>query len=80
MEALYTQMYTSMSSCRQSFVSLDEEEHKYAAQFMAAGLYRLTRKYIMEHEKPDQAKLTELSYKNHVGEYLPLAARCQPTL
>ncbi len=63
MEVLYTQMYMSMSTCRQSFVNLTEEEREYAAQFMSAGLCRLTQKYIREHEKPDQDDLIRLSYK-----------------
>ena len=63
MEVLYTQMYTSMSSCRYSFVDVNEEEKEYAAQFMAAGMCRLTHKYIREHDRPDQAELMQLSYK-----------------
>ena len=62
-EVLFTQFYQAMSSCRQSFVDLEEEEREYAAQFMSAGLCRLTQKYIHEHETPDQDELTRLSYK-----------------
>ncbi len=62
-EVLFTQFYNAMSSCRQSFVELDSADREYAAQFMAAGLCRLTQRYIQEHEKPDQAELTRLSYK-----------------
>ena len=69
MEVLYTQIYTSMSSCRYSFVGVTEEEREYAAQFMAAGMCRLTQKYISEHEKPSQAELTELSYKIMSGRF-----------
>ena len=60
---LYELDYQAMSSCRQSFVNLNEEGREYAAQFMSAGLCRLTQKYIREHEKPDQDELTRLSYK-----------------
>ena len=69
MEVLYTQIYTSMFSCRYSFVGVTEEEREYAAQFMAAGMCRLTQKYISEHEKPSQAELTELSYKIMSGSF-----------
>lgn len=62
-EVLYTLMYQSMSSCRQSFVLLDDNTREYAAQFMSAGLAHITQKYIREHKKPDQTELTELSYK-----------------
>lgn len=62
-EILYTMMYQSMSSCRQSFVLLDDDVREYAAQFMAAGLCRLAQKYIREHKNPNQTELTELSYK-----------------
>lgn len=62
-EVLYTQISQSMSSCRQSFVTLDDELREYAAQFLAAGLCRLTQKYIREHKKPDQNELTRLAYK-----------------
>ncbi len=63
MEVLYNQMYMSMSTCRKSFVGLSDEEREYAAQFMSAGLCRLTQKYIRDHEKPDQDDLIRLSYK-----------------
>lgn len=63
MEVLYTQIYTSMYSCRISFMDLDDNEREYASQFIAAGLCRLTQKYIREHEKPDHKELTEISYK-----------------
>lgn len=62
-EVLYTLIYQSMSSCRQSFADLDDTTREYAAQFMAAGLSRLTKKYILEHENPDQDELVRLSYK-----------------
>lgn len=60
---LYTQIYQSMTSCRQSFADLDDTTREYAAQFIAAGLSRLTQKYILEHEEPDQNELARLSYK-----------------
>ena len=63
MEVLYTQLYTSMYSCRQSFTDLGDDEREYAAQFIAAGMCRLTRKYIQDHEKPDQKELTDIAYK-----------------
>ena len=62
-DVLYTLIYQSMASCRQSFVNLDDTTREYAAQFMAAGLSRLTQKYVLEHEKPDQDELARLSYK-----------------
>lgn len=62
-DVLFTQMYTSMSTCRSSFVGLSETEREYAAQFMSAGLCRLTQRYILEHEKPEQEELIRLSYK-----------------
>lgn len=62
-EVLYTQICQSMSSCRQSFVTLDDELREYAAQFVSSGLCRLTQKYIFEHKKPDQSELARLAYK-----------------
>ena len=62
-EVLYTQMYQSMASCRQSFADLDDTTREYAAQFIAAGLSHLTQKYILEHKEPDQDELARLSYK-----------------
>lgn len=62
MEVFYTQTYTALSTCRQSFVNLSDTEREYAAQFISAGLCRLTQKYIREHEEPDQSELTNLSY------------------
>lgn len=62
-EVLYTQIYQSMTSCRQSFADLDDTTREYAAQFIAAGLSRLTQKYILEHKEPDQNELARLSYK-----------------
>lgn len=62
-EILYTMIYQSMSSCRQSFALSDEDVREYAAQFIAAGLCRLTQKYISEHKKPDPKELTKLSYQ-----------------
>ncbi len=62
-EVLYTMMYRAMSSCGQSFVSLDPDTREYAAQFMAAGLCRLAQKYIRDHEVPDQKELSELAYR-----------------
>lgn len=60
---LYTQIYQSMTSCQQSFVDLDDTTREYAAQFIAAGLSRLTQKYVLEHKKPDLDELARLSYK-----------------
>ena len=40
---LYELDYQAMSSCRQSFVNLNEEDREYAAQFMSAGLCRSRR-------------------------------------
>ena len=62
-EVLYTMMYRAMSSCGQSFVSLDPDTREYAAQFMAAGLCRLTQKYIRDHAVPDQKELSALAYR-----------------
>ena len=62
-EVLYTMMYRAMSSCGQSFVSLDPDTREYAAQFMAAGLCRLAQKYIRDHAVPDQKELSELAYR-----------------
>ena len=62
-DVLYTLIYQSMASCRQSFVNLDDTTREYAAQFIAAGLSGLTQKYVLEHEKPDQDELARLSYK-----------------
>lgn len=63
MEVLYTQIYTSMYSCRQSFADLDDNKREYAAQFIAAGMCRLTRKYIQDHEKPNHKELADITYK-----------------
>lgn len=63
MEVLYTQLYTSMHSCRLSFIDLDDDEREYAAQFIAAGLCRLTQRYIRNHKNPNRRELTDLSYK-----------------
>ncbi len=62
-EVVFSQFYQAMSSCRQSFVDIDDEEREYAALFMSAGLCRLTQKFIREHQSPDQDKLFRLSYK-----------------
>ena len=62
-EVLYTLIYQSTTSCRQSFADLDDTTREYAAQFVAAGLSRLTQKYILEHKEPDQDELARLSYK-----------------
>lgn len=67
-EVLYQQMYQAMSSCRQSFIDLDDTEREYSARFISAGLCHLTQKYIKEHKKPDQEELTRLSYKIMSGE------------
>ncbi|MEG0773554.1 TetR/AcrR family transcriptional regulator [Clostridium sp.] len=63
MEIVYTQFYRAMSTCRQSYVDLDNEEREYASLYMSAGLCYLTQKYIKNHKKPDQAELTRISYK-----------------
>lgn len=62
MEVLFTQMHTSMSTCRSSFVGLSETEREYAAQFMSAGLCRLTQQYVCDHQMPDQNELMQLAY------------------
>ena len=62
-EVLYTMIYRAMSSCRQSFVALDDEEHEYASRFMAAGLCSIAQKYVADHRIPDQRELSQLAYK-----------------
>ena len=62
-EVIYTQMYTSMSTCQISFIGLSEDEREYAAQFMSSGLCRMTQKYLKEHKRPDANELIRISYK-----------------
>ena len=63
MDLVYTHFYQTMSTCRQSYVNLDDEEREYASLFMSAGLCHLTQGYIQKHETPNPAELTKLSYK-----------------
>lgn len=63
MDLLYMQFYQTMSTCRQSYVDLDDEAREYASLFMSAGLCSLTQAYVKKHETPDMAELTRLSYK-----------------
>ena len=62
-DVLYLQFYQAMSSCRRSFLDIDEEQAEYAAQFMSAGLCKLTEKYITEHKQPDPTELADLSFR-----------------
>ncbi|MFL2081732.1 TetR/AcrR family transcriptional regulator [Latilactobacillus sakei] len=56
-------IYQAMSSCQESFINLINDERRYAASFMSAGLCNLTQEYIAQHDQPDQKGLTQISFK-----------------
>lgn len=61
-EVLYEMIYNGTSSCRQSFVDMDEEDREYAILFISAGLCWMTQKYIANHNKPDKKELKRISF------------------
>ena len=63
LDLFYTLSYESMSSCKGSFVKLDNDELEYASVFISSGLCRLTQRYLKEHKIPIQEELTKISYK-----------------
>lgn len=68
LSVLNEQFYRSLSSCRQSFVNVSQEEREYAALFMSAGLCMMTVEYIRQNKKPDAKELVRLSYKIMSGD------------
>lgn len=62
-EIIYMYYYYTISSCKQSFIDLNNDEKEYASQFMASGLCRLTQTYVEKHEKANSKELNRLSYK-----------------
>lgn len=64
---LESQTRRSLASCERSFAGLSDGEREYAADFVAAGLASVARRYLGERDVVDVAELARLAYKMASG-------------
>ncbi|WP_413489004.1 TetR/AcrR family transcriptional regulator [Carnobacterium divergens] len=63
MDILKLLIYQETATCRDSFITVDEDEAFLALEFMASGLAQLTKSYLINNKNPNEDELTQIAYK-----------------